>query len=167
MTIGEKVTKLRDANGLSQNELAKLSGIGQGRISQIESGKNPSPTTATLQKIAHALGVSMAEFDCPNINFKLSKSIKTEKSNTNSEALVSIEELKNSAIDSKREKVLDQLDHMDLNEEQQAALAYIKKMPLDKQQQSFLEIYKKYKSLSVSDQETVSKIIDSLASYQK
>jgi len=80
---------------------------------------------------------------------------------------VSMSEFDDNAIDNKREKVLDQLDHMDLNEEQQAALAYIKKMPLDKQQQSFLEIYKKYKSLSVSDQEAVSKIIDSLASSHK
>jgi len=67
MNIGKKIIELREEKGLSQYRLAKEAGVGQGRISQIESGKNPSPTTATLQKIASALGVSMAEFDDQSI----------------------------------------------------------------------------------------------------
>jgi len=138
--FSERLAQIMKEKKITQYRLWKLTGISQPAISGILSGKK-SPKGETLQKLCDALGVSMAEFDDNSI--------------------------KDNAIDIKRKNVLEQLDHMDLNEEQQAALAYIKKMPLDKQQQSFLEIYKKFKSLSVSDQEAVSKIIDSLASSHK
>jgi transcriptional regulator with XRE-family HTH domain len=54
MSFGEKVKHTRESMGISQNKLAKLSGIAQSSISYLESGdKKPSIETLTL--IAKAL----------------------------------------------------------------------------------------------------------------
>ena len=53
--IREQVVKAREEAHLTQKELAKLSGLTQSNISNIESGSN-RPTIATLKKIADALG---------------------------------------------------------------------------------------------------------------
>ena len=50
----ENLKKLRKAKGLRQNELAKLVGLSESAISQIESGKR-KPSYETLLKIAEAL----------------------------------------------------------------------------------------------------------------
>ncbi|MBP2643753.1 MAG: putative transcriptional repressor LexA [Firmicutes bacterium] len=104
MKIGEKIAELRNKKGLSQNDLAKISNIGQGRISQIESGKNPSPTTATLQKIANALGVSMAEFDDNTLSleraYKLADTMNLDKKRK--EALAKIKAL---PVDEQQERL--------------------------------------------------------------
>ena len=50
----ENLRKLRKAKGLKQNELAKLVGLSESAISQIESGKR-KPSYETLLKIAEAL----------------------------------------------------------------------------------------------------------------
>jgi len=63
MDIGKKLTALREVAGLSQNQLAKLSGIKQGQISKIESGINTSPKRDTLLALCNAIDVSLAEFD--------------------------------------------------------------------------------------------------------
>lgn len=62
MDIREKIIKLREEKGWTQYRLYKEAKIGQSTLSQIESGKR-YPHTTTLQKIAAALDVSMAEFD--------------------------------------------------------------------------------------------------------
>lgn len=63
MNIGEKIRKLREEKEWSQYRLAKVSGVRQGNLSQIEAGIKKAPTADTLRKICAALGVSMAEFD--------------------------------------------------------------------------------------------------------
>lgn len=60
MDVGARVKQRREFLNLSQDELARLSGVSQSSIHYIESGKN-SPTAKTLAKLAAALGVSMAE----------------------------------------------------------------------------------------------------------
>ncbi|MBP2643618.1 MAG: Helix-turn-helix domain [Firmicutes bacterium] len=62
MTIGDILLRIRKEKDLSQEELAKLSGVTQGRISQIEKGLTAYPTALTLQRLASALNVSMDIF---------------------------------------------------------------------------------------------------------
>ena len=136
MEIREKITLLRKEKGLSQNQLAKKAGIGQTTLNNIELGNKKTPTADTLQKIATALGVSMAEFD-------------------------------DNKIGNLMEQVLEKMETMELSEEEKAAHDKIKKMSLNEQQISFLKTVEKFKSLPASDQEALSKIIDSLAASQK
>lgn len=62
MSIGKKIIELRNKKGWTQYKLFKEAGIGQSTLSRIEDDTR-IPNTETLQKIANALGVSMAEFD--------------------------------------------------------------------------------------------------------
>lgn len=55
------VTDERIKRGLSQNQLAKISGVPQSVICDIESGKTKAPRIDTLQAIASALGVTVDE----------------------------------------------------------------------------------------------------------
>ncbi len=52
--IALQVITLREAHGLTQQQLADRCGVDQGDISRIERGAT-SPTTRTLQRIAEAL----------------------------------------------------------------------------------------------------------------
>lgn len=61
MGIPENLKKLRAARSLSQPDLAKLAGVSQQLISQLENGKNAA--TTKLPKIAQALGVPVSEID--------------------------------------------------------------------------------------------------------
>jgi transcriptional regulator with XRE-family HTH domain len=61
MGIPENLKRLREAAGLSQNELADKAGLSQQLVSQLERGVNR--TTRTLPQLAHALGVTIYEID--------------------------------------------------------------------------------------------------------
>lgn len=54
------VKAIRKAHGLSQQQLASMAGIGMRTLQSIESGAT-SPTVRTLQRLADALGVQVAE----------------------------------------------------------------------------------------------------------
>ena len=60
LKLGTKIKALREITGFSQAELAAKVGVTQGFISHVESGIR-EPTLDTLRKLAHALGVSVAE----------------------------------------------------------------------------------------------------------
>jgi transcriptional regulator with XRE-family HTH domain len=60
MTIGERLKRLRELAGLSQNELAKRAGIHHPTISALESGRQRDLTVSVAKKLARALGVSLA-----------------------------------------------------------------------------------------------------------
>jgi predicted RNase H-like HicB family nuclease/DNA-binding Xre family transcriptional regulator len=51
----------RRNRGLSQRGLAKLSGVSPATIYELETGRRPEPRPSTLRKLAHALGVEVAE----------------------------------------------------------------------------------------------------------
>ncbi len=55
-----RLRELRMAKGMSQAELARVSGIGQGRISHLEDGQ--APTWPTLVALAEALGCTCQDF---------------------------------------------------------------------------------------------------------
>lgn len=59
MNVGNKIKQLRLARSLSQYRLAKLAGVAQSFIHEVESGQK-SPTVRTLAKLAGALGVTVA-----------------------------------------------------------------------------------------------------------
>lgn len=58
--LGESLEYLRKARGLTQDQLAKISGIPRTTLSHIESGEG-NPSLTTLSKLALALGVSYEE----------------------------------------------------------------------------------------------------------
>lgn len=60
MPLNDNLIRIRKEKSISQEVLAKRSGIAQSAISNIEKG-NHSPTVYTTQKLADALGVSLVE----------------------------------------------------------------------------------------------------------
>jgi len=61
MDVGKRIKKLREATGLSINQLARLSGIGQSTLSYIEMGSK-NPTVETLLLICKGLSITPVEF---------------------------------------------------------------------------------------------------------
>ena len=57
LKLAIKITELREKQGLSQQQLAKLMGTSQQAISRIESGEYEGFTLKTLEKIAEATGM--------------------------------------------------------------------------------------------------------------
>ena len=54
------IKKLREAQNLTQLELAKKAGVTQGYVALLEGGDRKNPSLPTLRKIAKALGVNVA-----------------------------------------------------------------------------------------------------------
>lgn len=61
--LGEKIKFLRKLKGLTQADLARLAGVDNTYISQLERGKRPNVGLATLERIAQALGVTVADLN--------------------------------------------------------------------------------------------------------
>ncbi|BCV20346.1 helix-turn-helix domain-containing protein [Moorella sp. Hama-1] len=61
MDVGKRIKQLREAAGLSMNQLARLAGVGQSTLSYIEMGQK-NPTVDTLLLICKGLGVTPIEF---------------------------------------------------------------------------------------------------------
>ncbi len=59
--IGVNIRKLRQKKGISQDRLSKAANLALNTIVKIETGENPNPTVETLEKIAKALEVSVAD----------------------------------------------------------------------------------------------------------
>ncbi len=59
--VSENIRKLRQKKGMSQDRLSKEADLALNTIVKIETGENPNPTVETLEKIAKALGVSIAD----------------------------------------------------------------------------------------------------------
>ena len=62
MTRGETMRMHRERAGLSQPELARLSGISQVTISALEIGRNSGGNLDTIELLADALGLSIDEY---------------------------------------------------------------------------------------------------------
>lgn len=56
MHFGEHLIKIREMRGITQDELAALTGLTQGAISHLETNKR-QPNLATLCKIKRGLGL--------------------------------------------------------------------------------------------------------------
>ncbi|PLS84899.1 MAG: hypothetical protein CYG60_15455 [Actinobacteria bacterium] len=57
----EELTRIRNERGWTQQQLSDESGVNKATINQIERGKR-SPNVETLTRLAHALGVGVADF---------------------------------------------------------------------------------------------------------
>ena len=62
MTRGEIMRMWREKRGLSQIELAELSGIHQVTISALEKGRKSGGNLDTIELLADALGLSIDEY---------------------------------------------------------------------------------------------------------
>jgi transcriptional regulator with XRE-family HTH domain len=58
--VGRNTKKIRLAKGLTQEELAELSGFSQQYISDLERGRR-NPTVVSLYELAQAMGVNFLE----------------------------------------------------------------------------------------------------------
>ncbi|QTE21038.1 helix-turn-helix domain-containing protein [Polaribacter cellanae] len=58
--ISDNIKRMREAKGLSQKEVISAISMGAAQYSRIENGKT-DPSISTVEKIAKALGVTMAE----------------------------------------------------------------------------------------------------------
>ena len=58
--IGQRIKKLREAKGISQQELASMCDFEKSNMSRLEAG-GTNPTVFTLYKISEALSVSLSE----------------------------------------------------------------------------------------------------------
>ena len=67
-TLGNRLKRIRSERGFSQRELAERAGISANAISLIERNEN-SPSVATLQSLATALGVKISYSHWSQINF--------------------------------------------------------------------------------------------------
>lgn len=61
MNFSEQLKILRKKKGITSTALAKLAGISQSTVAQIERGRN-EPSFQVLQKICDVLGISIEEF---------------------------------------------------------------------------------------------------------
>jgi transcriptional regulator with XRE-family HTH domain len=63
--VGRNAARLRQAAGLTQEQLGERSGLSQQYLSDLERGKL-NPTVVTLYELAEALGVSHVELVRPD-----------------------------------------------------------------------------------------------------
>ena len=69
--MGYSIMERRKALGMSQEELAALSGISRQTISAIESGKSENVLVGTLAAIASALGTTVDQFFLNDVSNRL------------------------------------------------------------------------------------------------
>ncbi|HEY7680881.1 MAG TPA: helix-turn-helix transcriptional regulator [Terriglobia bacterium] len=61
MNLGESIRRIRQTKGLSQGEMQKRTGILRSYLSRVENG-HTVPSLATLQRLASAMEVALADF---------------------------------------------------------------------------------------------------------
>lgn len=66
---GDAIRRTRNKRGWSQNKLSEMSGIHQSALSRIESGRH-EPRSETLDRIAHAMGISRHDLMLGNVAFR-------------------------------------------------------------------------------------------------
>jgi transcriptional regulator with XRE-family HTH domain len=64
--LGENVLRIRKDRGWSQDELGKLAGLSRSTIAAIELGKYKQQDTATLDRLASALGITIDQLRAPH-----------------------------------------------------------------------------------------------------
>ncbi len=66
--IGARLREIRSRLGVSQRQLARVSGVANATISQIEAGKL-NPTVSMLKKVLDGVPISMSEFFADDLDF--------------------------------------------------------------------------------------------------
>lgn len=62
MSIGDKLSKLRQSKELTFEALSKISGVSKSHIHGIENGTNPKPSFEVIKALSSALGVRVNYF---------------------------------------------------------------------------------------------------------
>jgi transcriptional regulator with XRE-family HTH domain len=57
--LGEQIKRLREAAGLTQEELGERAGLSRMYVQMIERGERPSPSLPALERIARALNATL------------------------------------------------------------------------------------------------------------
>lgn len=65
---GQRLRDIRTRLGVSQRHLARVSGVANATISQIEAGKL-NPTVSMLKKVLNGIPISMSEFFADDVDF--------------------------------------------------------------------------------------------------
>ena len=60
INVGKQIQKLRELKGISQQDLAAKCNFEKSNMSRLEAGR-VNPTLATLEKVANALDITLAE----------------------------------------------------------------------------------------------------------
>lgn len=60
INVGKQIQKLRELKGISQQDLAAKCNFEKSNMSRLETGR-VNPTLSTLEKVANALEVTLAE----------------------------------------------------------------------------------------------------------
>jgi len=81
LIINDRIRATRKHKGLNASDLARLTGLNQSEISQIESGRKRSPRLDTIQRIARALDVSIDFLSGSYEYDSLDKALATESLN--------------------------------------------------------------------------------------
>ncbi|KKS13080.1 MAG: Helix-turn-helix domain protein [Candidatus Magasanikbacteria bacterium GW2011_GWA2_41_55] len=58
--LGDNIARIREAKGMSQGDICRITGMDRGYISRVENGSK-NPTISNLEKIAKALDVNPDE----------------------------------------------------------------------------------------------------------
>lgn len=66
--LGLKISKYREIKNLTQEQLAKLSGVSSGYISKLESGSGNSISFFKLAKLADVLNVEIDDLLCDSLD---------------------------------------------------------------------------------------------------
>ncbi|GAA0124764.1 helix-turn-helix domain-containing protein [Clostridium senegalense] len=103
MSIGKNLKFIRKEQNLTIRDLVQLSDVGKSTISDIEND-NVNPTTATLEKLAKALNVSVNDFFHSSID---------EKNKLKSDTEVELTNKDKKDIEKNLEKTLAQLEKED------------------------------------------------------
>lgn len=61
MTIADRLRRAMDERGMTFQEIADNSGMSRAHVHQVVSGTNPRPNIVIVEKLAGAIGVTMAE----------------------------------------------------------------------------------------------------------
>jgi transcriptional regulator with XRE-family HTH domain len=69
-SLGRRLKRLREAAGLSQQDLAVRAGLSVSVVSQIEQGKKTDPRMTTVLFLAEALGVNVEALTGPRLRPK-------------------------------------------------------------------------------------------------
>ena len=59
--LGRVIQQLREAQGMTQRDLAGKAGVTQAYVAQLEGGTKKNPSLEILKRIAKALGVPVTE----------------------------------------------------------------------------------------------------------
>lgn len=60
LIVGKNIQRIRESKGISQQELAAKCNFEKSNMSRLEAGR-VNPTLSTLEKVAKALDISLAE----------------------------------------------------------------------------------------------------------